>query len=452
MDTNDPNPDSGPQAWFFRRALLGFVDGHYIDRPACDGAFERMHRQDAIGDRLHLLFACLGLVCMFGPVTLTEIAFGPLVVFFFVRVINTFPVWIHGFGQPVALAAIAIAGWMMLSLLWSGDPYLGWGEIAELRWFALVGLIFPVIEHRRALITAMCIGIAFGQLGQIADAFDGFGIGWLAQLVENHPNRIAGWWQPVVGGSILVGGLGLHLPSVIFASGRTRLWGMAGVVSVGVGIIATGTRGAWIASVLLIIGSICFGAFTRRMRTRQVVVLILGALVISLIGGALMRESLSIRFDQARSEIGQAFDGQYDSSTGLRVKMGQFAIDAAAAHPLIGVGAGGYQTWVNIQDPEAGVHAHAHNSLLQIASTLGIVGVLLWFVLMLSAIRSAWRIWDAQTEGYIGLAPLFAIVGFLLVSLTDSIQLNAQTAAMLGALVALCPAYRPKHPIWRSDK
>ena len=452
MDTNESNSVLEPQAGFLKRWLFGFLDGHYIDRPACDAAFERMHRQDAIGDRIHLLFACLGLVCMFGPVTLTEVAFGPLVVFFFVRVINTFPVWIHGFGQPVALAAIAIAGWMMLSLRWSGDSFLGWGEIAELRWFVLVGLIFPVIEHRRTLITAMCLGIAFGQLGQVADAFDGFGIGWLAQLVENHPSRIAGWWQPVVGGSILVAGLGLHLPSAMFATGRARLWGMAGVASVGVGIIATGTRGAWIASVLMIVGAIFFGACTKRMRTKQVIVHILGALVISMIAGVVMRESLGIRIDQARTELGQAFDGQYDSSTGLRVKMGQLAIDATIAHPVAGVGAGGYQSWVNIQDPEAGVHAHAHNSLLQISSTLGLVGVLLWSVLMLSAIRATWRIWDRETEGYSGLAPLFALVGFLLASLTDSIQLNTQTAAMLGALVALCPAYRPKHPIWRSDK
>ena len=56
-----------------------------------------------------------------------------------------------------------------------------------------------------------------------------------------------------------------------------------------------------------------------------------------------------------------------------------------------GVGAGGYQAWANGQDPKASIHAHAHNSVLQMWSTLGAVGVLLWVVDDRSALlRSAW--------------------------------------------------------------
>ncbi len=444
VHTHRPNPDSDRKTGFFDRVVMGFFDGHYVDRKACDSAFLRMHQRDSIGDRVHVIFACFGLIAMFGPVTLTEIAFAPLMVFFFVRVLNTFPVWIHGFGQPVVLAVLALAGWMMLSLRWSGDPAHGWDEISELRWFVLVGLIFPAIEKRKVLIAAMCIGIAIAQLAQILDAFDGFGIEPLASLVQNHPGRIAGWWHPVVGGSILVGALGLHLPAALIGTGRSRVFGVLGSSAIIVGIIATGTRGAWIASVLLIVLSVLIGAITRRIRWKRVLILAGALVVLAIVAAMLMGDGLRDRLDETRTELAQIMDGQYDSYTGLRIRMGQVALEAGVEHPLVGVGAGGYQHWSNEQYPESKVHAHAHNSLLQIWSTLGIVGVVLWTIVLIAMLRASWRIWDQRDEGLYGIGPMFAILGLILASLTDSIELNTQTAAMLGALAALSPAYRPR--------
>lgn len=403
-----------------------------------------MHQRDALGDRIHLIFACLGIAFLFGPITITEIAFAPLVAFFVVRIFNTLPVWIHGFGQPAALAVIALSAWMMLSLRWSGDPALGWGEISELRWFVALGLIFPVIEKRLALIAAMCIGIAVGQLAQILDAFDGFGFEPLATLVENHPGRIAGWWHPVVGGSLLVGALGLHLPAALFGIGRSRVFGVLGSAAVIIGIIATGTRGAWIAAVLLIVLSVIFAATTKRIHWRSVLISAAISALIAIVAGFVMRDAIQTRFDETRTEIAEVMDGQYDSYTGLRVRMAQLAVDASFEHPFLGVGAGGYQHWAKQQDPKSGVHAHAHNSLLQIASTLGIVGVLVWVIIIVVMIRGAYRIWDRDSEGAYGIAPMFAIIGLILASLTDSVQINTQTAAMLATLAALCPAYRPR--------
>ncbi|MBL4699009.1 MAG: O-antigen ligase family protein [Phycisphaerales bacterium] len=411
-----------------------------------------MHQRDAIGDRIHLIFACLGLVCLFGPVTLTEIGFGPLAVFFVVRVINTFPVWIHGFGQPIVLAAIALCSWMMLSLLWSGNPALGWGEISELRWFVLVGLLFPVIEHRTKLIAAMCVGIAIGQLAQVADAFDGFGIEPIAKHVENHQWRIAGWWHPVVGGTLLVGALGLHLPAALFGIGRSRVFGVLGSGAVVIGIVATGTRGAWIAAALLVVFAVLFVAFTKRIRRRSVLVSGAIAALIVLIAGVVMRDAIQTRFDETRTELNEIANGQLDSYTGLRVQMAKAAFDAGVAHPLIGVGAGGFQNWAIEQNPDSAVHAHAHNSVLQVWSTLGVIGLGLWVLIFIIMIRSGWRIWDRKSEGVYGLAPMFAIIGLLLASLTDSIEINTQSAAMLAALAALSPSYCPKHPKWASDQ
>lgn len=434
----------------FSGRIRGLIDGSYIDRNACDAAFERMHLRDAIGDRIHLVFAFLGIVCLFGPVTITEIALAPLAVFFVVRVFNTLPIWIHGFGQPVSLAVIALAIWMILSLQWSGDPSLGWEEIAQLRWFLLAGLLFPVIEKRIVLIFAMCLGVAIGQLAQILDAVNGFGIPLLADLVENHSGRISGWWHPVVGGSLLVGGLGLHLPAALLGAGRSRVFGVLGSLAVVIGIIATGTRGALIAAALLLVISAVFALFIKRIRVKNFIFLAGLALIVVVVAGLVMRSAIESRLDETRAEVREIMNGQYDSYTGLRVRMAQLALDAGSQHPIGGVGAGGYQHWANQQDPDSGAHAHAHNSVLQIISTLGGIGLFLWTMIIVIMIRSAWRIWDRDVEGVYGLGPMFAIIGIVLASITDSIQINAQTAAMLATLAALCPSYRPNHPKWQA--
>lgn len=452
VDTRSKNSDSKLVSGF-TRFLSGLWDGAYVDQIACGRAFERMHLQDSIGDRIHLLLACLGLLIFFGPVTVSELAFAPLAVFFVVRVLNTLPIWIHGFGQPIILAAIVLLGWMMFSLLWSGDPTQGWSEIGELRWFVLVGFFFPIIERRSVLIGALCIGLAIGQLGQVADAFDGFGIAWLATLVENHPGRVGGWWQPVVGGTMLVGGLGLHLPAAFFGIGRTRILGMLGSATIGIGILATGSRGAWIAALLLIVFCFVFGLFAKWIKWKRVVLISAVASIVLGAGAFVMRDGLQARLDETKIELNEIMEGQYDSYTGQRIRMGKVAIAGIKEHPIIGVGAGNYQDWGNEHDPDQGIFAHAHNGLLHLWSTLGFVGVLIWTAILSIMLRSAWRfrnIDQAQmSNGFYTVGPFFAICGLMLASITDVVQLNTQTAAMLGILAALSPSICPGHRDWR---
>ena len=448
MDT-PPQPLIHEQKHGFWRRL---IDGGYVNEPACDLAFERMHRQDPLGDRLHLLFACLGLLVFFGPVTVSELAFAPLTVFFVVRIFNTFPVWVHGFGQPVVLAVIALGTWMMLSLLWSDDPLNGWREISELRWFVLVGLFFPVIEQREKLIAALCVGLAIGQLGQVADAFDGFGVGWLAEHVEHHPGRIGGWWQPVVGGTMLVAGLGLHLPAAILGTGRSRTLGLIGSTTVGIGILATGSRGAWIAGTMLLGLVMLFGLLAGWIRWKRVALLVGCAGLVMAVGALALGDGLTNRLNETKVELNEIINGQYDSYTGQRVRMGKVAIAAIQEHPIRGIGAGNFQHWGNRHDPEQGIFAHAHNGLLHLWSTLGLIGVLLWTLTLTIMLRSAWRWRDPSRVHIYRIAPFFAIIGLILASITDVPQLNTQSAALLAILAALSPSISPGHRQWARNK
>lgn len=434
----------------------GFLTGSYISRDQCDLAFERMHSRDRIGDRIHLLFACIAMVGIAGPVSVVDIAVLPVVVFFLIRVINTFPLWIHGFGQPVVLVGLALAGMMGLSLLWSSDPVAGLENMSELRWLAMIGFVYPVIEHRRVLLACLCAGFVLGHVAQVIDAYNGFGNVWLYNALWHEPSRVSGWWDPAVGGSLLVGVLGLHLPAALIGRGRWRVLGVLGSLFAIAGIIATGTRGAWIASIGLI-GLSLVWAVIRCMKSSKnstkrfswtvgvVAAVLVGAasLMLSVPKVGSVFESANSRIQETQVEISRAMEGDLGSFTGARISMGTQAVRAGVEHPLLGLGAGGFRDWMETQTAETlDDHAHAHSWVLQLWSEHGIPGVCIGAVLVLVLIVNAWATARAGGHPY-DYAALGAIIGLLIVSAFDSILMNVNTAAMLGALAALSPAYAP---------
>ncbi len=60
---------------------------------------------------------------------------------------------------------------------------------------------------------------------------------------DRLPGRNSGWWQPVVGGTMLTAGVGLHLPAALTGRGKWRLIGVFGLVASISGVAATGLAG-----------------------------------------------------------------------------------------------------------------------------------------------------------------------------------------------------------------
>lgn len=406
-----------------------------------------MHQRDSIGDRIHLVFACLAMIGISGPVSMVDIAVLPLVVFFLVRVFNTFPVWIHGFGQPVVLVGLMLAGLMAISLLWSSDPAAGLEHIGELRWLAMIGFVYPVIEHRKILIACLCIGFVFGHGAQVIDAFDGFGNAWLADRLWHEPNRISGWWDPAVGGSILVGALGLHLAPALMGKNKLRAIGVVGTGLTLIALMATGTRGAWIASAALIGIGILVAIKNGSIGRKSIAVLVLMIIGVGALAATQFKDAIGERIELAQSEIAGAIDGDYGNSTGARVSMGVEAAKAGIEHPIKGVGAGGFRTVMEERTSTVfDDQAHAHNLVLHWWAEHGLPGVVIGLLLLMVILVNAWRAASATNRGTYIFGLFFAALGLVLVGAFDSILLNVHTAALLGAIAALSPAYVPKAP------
>jgi len=402
--------------------------------------------------------ACVLVAGLASPTSVLEFVGIPVMIFNLVRVKNVYRLWWQSLFLP-GIALIALFGaWMAISLAWSPDPAQGLDHMGALRWIWIVFVLWPVIDRRRYLIAAYAIGFLAGNAVQVAQALQP--VTGLV-LFDRMPGRLSGWWDPVVGGSMLCAALGIHLGGAVYGSGRVRWVALAGVAVTLACVVMTGTRGAWIASAMLLaLGSLLW---IRRAGPRRRLLLPLAILAsVALIACAgtawLLRDSaLADRVQRGVEEISLALDeGEYSTETGARIFMNKRALEAFGQHPVRGVGAGGYGQWANAPDPDRRLaHDHAHSAPLHLLATLGGVGALIAIWLIALTLKAGMGVCvQGDDEDRRGLdafdaGPALALVGLLLAGLFDTIQINAQTAAHMAFLIALCPTYIPNYVPWR---
>src|SRR5699024_7654719 len=158
-------------------------------------------------------------------------------------------------------------------------------------------------------------------------------------------------------------------------------------------IFATGTRGAWIAAAGVVGLALVLKAWNSRSAKgatptgeeevsgnfppRGSRALVGGIALVVVIGGAAaLTPAVRGRFGRGWKEVESALrSGDYMSDTGKRLLMWRGAVEAVAARPLRGVGAGGYHRWAadhlrarGFERAEEAVHAHAHSAFLHIAA------------------------------------------------------------------------------------
>lgn len=418
---------------------------------------------DRPGQLAHAILGCVLAFFLAWPTTWVELAGAPLIVFWLVRLRRTLPTLLDVVRVPLVAALLALSAWNALSLSWSPDPGEGLWQLAGLRWAWMFLILWPSLDRRRWFVLALTLGFLAGNLSQVSHAL-GRSAGIEAMTWNRLPDRNSGWWDPVVGGSLLCAALGLHIPAALAGHARWRWAGIAGVLITLVAIAATGTRGAMIAALGLLGVSGVWWAIAARgdgkpsgglsaLRRWGIVLALLG------VGAAgawiVAGQTITRRAEMARAEITQAIEQkQYQSDTGARIAMAIWSVEALTAHPLLGLGYGGFRDWMRRSAAADGIppesistHAHAHNALLHQAATTGLVGLGLALLVIALAVRNAARVARdalAASHAKIGPAseiylagPAFALTGLLLVSAFDPIQINAQTAALACFLMAV---------------
>ena len=202
-----------------------------------------------------------------------------------------------------------------------------------------------------------------------------------------HPNVQGAFLASMLGGLLMWG---------CIAGARRRL--VLGVTTVLVlaGIAVTDSRGAWLASAMVIVCAVVL--WVRGGRRRSLVAGPAAAAVILL--GVLNGRLLST------------------AEFATRARAWRVALREAVSAPVFGLGPGTYPLHFRAYYGAAGVIPHAHNLWLDLASQEGLVGVTVVGLLLVVALRAAPAAW-ARAEPSMEVAWSLVLIAFLVDGMVD---------------------------------
>lgn len=296
------------------------------------------------------------------------------------------------------LAGISVAPWNAIS----ADPYQTRFFVLELLALTLAGVFllrYAASERRVRIMINVVIGVAvasaiFGILRQTTQHSVGFVLPLLvpdtgyAQFINyNHFAYLMEMAIGLILGLVLGGGVKREQALIYFA----------GLLPIWIGLVLCGSRGGLIAMLAqVIITALLFGAVMRKgnssvpqsgllralnsraVRLTLVFVLAAGVVIGTIwLGGdrlALKIEALHAEFDPATAE----------SRLGVsRNEVWKATWKMFVAHPLTGVGMGGYWTAIPAFHDASGTMTpqEAHNDYLELLASGGVVGlaIVVWF-------------------------------------------------------------------------
>ncbi|MEA3502572.1 MAG: O-antigen ligase family protein [Actinomycetota bacterium] len=303
--------------------------------------------------------------------------------------------WRQGISLPrqraVRIAILAFLILLLVSSMFARAPVVAVLGAAgrQLGWLAWVvfavafvaGLsLFDRSEHRR-IETALVLGFSSAIIGVGAIALLELVGAPLVTVNQQFGSRLqASFGNPAVLGAFAV----LGFPTVVGGLVGRRLPVLTGTASAvgAVLLVLSGSRGAWIG---LAIGAIFAGVSIgyRRSGLTRVRIAAVAALVVVLLGITV----LTGRWETALA----GFEG--------RVATWQVAGSVVAEHPVVGVGPEGFATAFAeavdddyvIRYTRDDVVDRAHNGILEVATTSGIPGLLVYLVLIVAVVIAAWK-------------------------------------------------------------
>ena len=333
-----------------------------------------------------------------------------------------------------ALAYVAsfFAGWAVASSLWAEDVARAGG--GGLRLVLNVALVFVVVAAVRDAHDARWI-----VWGYLAGGAAAAGVGFLVPAEDGSNRLVGGLGEPNFLAAVLI-------PALVFAvfalgwtergaAQRWLLWGC--VLLFTVAIFLTQSRGGLVALAITFVAALLFGGRMRRHFA------LFGALA---------------------AAVGLAYYGAFASPEALarlanpgggtgRADLWSVATGVIADHPVVGVGAGNFPiiapqyATAPINLPAANFVVDtpkvAHNTYLGVFADLGIVGLLAFVVIVLSALvlaRRATRYFALSGDVALELlcrAVFVGLVGMLAAFVFISGEYEKQLWLLLGLAVAL---------------
>ena len=319
---------------------------------------------------------------------------------------------LHGWNRrllDVHVLAVALAAWVVLSLLWTLDAdrtrtYL----VTFVQLVLLLVLIWEFADEPGdavRLLRAWVLGAAVGAAGVLLT------LGEAAS--ERH--SAFGFNENDLGSLLALG-----VPVAWYLSRRARTtwerWAWAAYLPVGaVGALLTGSRGAL---VVLLVGLAVVPLTVRRRTATQLGIAVAGLVAVGIAVAAVVPAETEARLLTVGEEVREG-----DLST--RLPLWQAAAGTIGTHPVGGIGAGAGDLEIANR---TGIPQRAHNTFLSVGMELGVVGLALFgLMIVVTVLRTT------------GMPPLERAVSRVLVAalLVAMVPLHWELQKAVYALLAI---------------
>ena len=348
----------------------------------------------------------------FLPVDATVLAAIAVIVVIFARA------WRRGVPPlpPIALAPIALAAIVTLSVLWSPTPGDGFDKAVKFIFLTLLAMLaaFVLIRDRSDFLRLMIGLVGFGLL-----------IALTAQATGN-PNKPL----TVVGGGLtnqielaLYSAIGLLAAIYLTLRGpwQSRVLGGVAIPILSFTIFAAASRGILVGTLvaLIYLGFVLSKGHTGRIATAFIaLVLTLGVAV-----------SLTVETDSVSRYQNTLLSGSSDQVLGLRAYIYETAAQTAEEHPF-GIGSAGYPS-------QTGGLVYPHNIELELAAEYGYLAVALFLVLIIGSWRARKRAMATSLRIESSIVGAMMIVLFLDAQVSHDLNGSRPLWLVLGLSVGL---------------
>jgi len=338
----------------------------------------------------------------------------------------------------LTIAIVVFMGLNLLSLLWSEDPAGGFAYWRKYLYLLLVPVIAsslrPVFAARafRAFLTGAVCSVLIMPVVILADL----------HIRHIHPGNPAATMSHLDYSIVLaVAGLLVlvHLAHTRVPASRLWMWLTALVIILGGLLLNIGRSGQFAFTATLVV---LIPFFLRRKHWfHRAAVLVCAGCV--LIAAYAVVPRFQERVDRGVVELHDAvFEHRVDTNQGKRIAGALVGLEMIRSNPVLGTGIGGnmleFRRLLESDFPgyidEVGWFPHFHNQYLQVATELGVVGLLSLLAIFAALFAGRYRRPDVQSAALaLGCAFLFGFIGDPFLHKQMTLVLFALAAGIISA-------------------
>lgn len=412
-------------------------------------ALDHARVSDPLGHQIHTVLAMVYLFTLPLFTAGEGISFGLLFLWTCIRLPRTWRSSAEGWREPMLWAMLAWAAWMLMSFAWSTDRHQAFDELGACRALLTPLLIWPVIDRLPWLIAATLAGVAAQNIEQLLQA-----LGWLNWRPQEGEGRYGGFIHPIQTGAWCVAAMCWQLSAALHSKGKVRWISVIGLMMATAGLIATESRGPWLAAAISLPLMLVFILIRRPQLRRAAALLIVLGSVAMLAAWPIVKTSITSRITAAADEARLARDQHiYGTSVGSRIGMNRWAWAMFTGHPIIGIGAGSYPKAQKADaDYQSGLEQtrtaserlfmtkqHPHSTYLYALACTGLVGALILLILLALALRQC--IVDRPDHLYAD-GTLFVLVSWIIGAAFECYNLNGHHLGMLAFVLTITLPHR----------